>query len=45
LSNPSWSPDGKRIAFEIDECVYIVNTDGSGLTKLIHGVFPQWSPR
>ena len=45
-SRQSWSPDSKKIAFTMDDPsnVYIVNVDGSGLTKLIYGAFPHWSP-
>ena len=48
---PAWSPDGQRIAFrsrakQID--VYVINVDGTGLTRLTHdpgGVgAPAWSP-
>src|SRR5262245_10968860 len=32
---PDWSPDGRRIAFALDECsVAIMNADGSGLRVL-----------
>jgi Tol biopolymer transport system component/serine/threonine protein kinase len=50
---PSWSPDGKRIAFysNRDEGryeIWVINPDGSGLTRLTktsgHGWFPWWSP-
>src|SRR5437867_688601 len=53
---PSWSPDGTRIAIAGDpvdqSCygldLYVVNVDGSGLTRLTNSVFwegrPVWSP-
>lgn len=47
---PAWSPDGSRIALTIDEDgwfdlhVYVVNADGSNLTRLAPGAFPTWSP-
>jgi TolB protein len=40
-TQPSWSPDGERILFSgtgsgVDE-VYMIDRDGSGLTRLTHG--------
>ena len=49
----SWSPDGKRIAFSsrrqvVDLQIYVMNADGSQLSKLTTGngsnFFPSWSP-
>lgn len=58
--NPAWSPDGRRIAFEVHtlpgetddprhrSSIYIVNADGSDLTRLTdangHDESPAWSP-
>jgi TolB protein len=51
--NPSWSPDGERIAFASDRDngnfdIYIMNADGSGLTRLTDDPAddfnPSWSP-
>ncbi len=42
--NPRWSPDGTRLAFDNDDGIYVVNADGSGVTKVARGGFPSWSP-
>jgi len=51
---PLWSPDGRRIAFVVDlpdpawshVAVYVVNSDGSGLRRLVNGAQARlaWSP-
>jgi Tol biopolymer transport system component len=46
--SPSWSPDGKRILFERNSEIYIINSDRTGLKKLIDSTlginqFPTWS--
>lgn len=47
---PVWSPNGRRIAFVsggvfLDEGVYVVNSDGSGLRRVARaGHSPSWSP-
>jgi Tol biopolymer transport system component len=49
-SNPRWSHDGNRIAFDASNAntfqrsVYIVNFDGSDLKKLDDSEHPDWSP-
>jgi len=48
----AWSPDGKRIAFrpltDNKTNIYVINSDGSGLTNLTNDPyndsFPSWSP-
>ena len=42
-----WSPDSTRLAFysyREPPGLYVVNADGSGLTFLVDGVLPSWSP-
>ena len=45
---PTWSPDGRRIAFQRKESIYVMNADGSGVTRLTDDSrldwFPAWSP-
>jgi len=48
-SYPSFSPDGSQIAFTSGgeggpTSIYIVNLDGTGLTKIATGANPAWSP-
>ena len=44
-SDPDWSPDGSQIIFESGESdIYIINTDGTGLTEIGFGNNPSWSP-
>ncbi|MFC1562342.1 TolB family protein, partial [candidate division KSB1 bacterium] len=50
--NPSWSPDGSKIAFDSDRNgkweIYIMNSDGTNQTRLTNNPsengFPAWSP-
>jgi TolB protein len=45
---PTWSPDGKYIAFTRREgdryAIWIMNSDGKNQTRLTYGVEPDWSP-
>jgi Tol biopolymer transport system component len=47
-SNPDWSPDGRKIAFDRNGDVYVMNANGSAQTNLTPGDFggssPAWSP-
>jgi Tol biopolymer transport system component len=45
-SSPSWSPDGRRIAFESAGNVWTVGVHGKGLQRLTRrgGLDPAWSP-
>ncbi len=48
--DPTWSPDGKKIAFIVNEpagegeSVYTANADGTGLRQVTHGdsEYPDW---
>ncbi|NCC35379.1 MAG: hypothetical protein EOM24_25710, partial [Chloroflexia bacterium] len=48
---PTWSPDGAKIAFYAyyvtmsgaSNDIYVMNADGSGVTKLANGQSPNWS--
>ena len=48
LSDPQWSPDGRRIAFVREDEIWIVDADGSRLTRVVGkpggGKEPRWSP-
>ena len=45
---PTWSPDGKWIAFNIwrgeKHRLYVMRSDGSHLRRLTVGTYPTWSP-
>jgi Tol biopolymer transport system component len=45
-SEPSWSPDGSKLAFERRGRVYVVRADGRGLRRVTRrvGGQPAWSP-
>jgi len=48
VSDPQWSPDGRRLAFVRDDEIWIVEADGSRLTRVVAkpggGREPRWSP-
>lgn len=39
-----WSPDGSALLLEQEDGLYIADVDGSGLTRLVAGASPVWSP-
>ena len=41
---PAWSPDGTRIVFTLGDWLYVVRSDGRGLSRLFRGHDAQWSP-
>jgi Tol biopolymer transport system component len=49
-AGPQWSPDGREIAFDGDDQIYIVDADGSDQKLLFDGMVgsgpgvPSWSP-
>ena len=49
-SDPDWSPDGSRMVFEgkveegEDVGVYLINIDGTGITRIGSDHNPSWSP-
>ena len=48
ISDPQWSPDGRRLAFVRDDEIWIIEADGSRLTRVVAkpagGKDPRWSP-
>ncbi len=48
VSDPQWSPDGRRLAFVRDEEIWVIEADGSRLTRVVGkpggGREPRWSP-
>jgi hypothetical protein len=44
-SNPAWSPDGTRLAFNRADRLYVSDSNGNGVKKLADdAVGPAWSP-
>jgi Tol biopolymer transport system component len=46
-AEPSWAPNGQRLAFSRAGQIYSARSDGTGLTRLTRGIrssAPSWSP-
>jgi Tol biopolymer transport system component len=43
-SEPSWSPDGQRLAFSHGYSIFTVKADGSDIQELGPGNAPTWWP-
>ncbi len=45
---PVWSPDGRKVAFSLNNEIYVMNADGGRKTRLTYdragGFYPAWSP-
>ena len=46
LSEMSWSPDGRRIAYRTNDGIHVVRADGTGVVNLVDGDTGgvDWSP-
>lgn len=45
IFNERLSPDGKKMVFQVQgKGLYVINTDGTGLTHLGHGEYASWMP-
>lgn len=47
VSDPQWSPDGRRLAYLRDGEIWVIEADGSRLAKVVAkpgGTDPRWSP-
>ena len=48
ISDPQWSPDGRRLAFIRDRAIWVVDADGSRQIRVTEhpggDIRPRWSP-
>jgi dipeptidyl aminopeptidase/acylaminoacyl peptidase len=48
ISDPQWSPDGRRLAYVRDDEIWVMEADGSRVTRVVGkpggGRQPRWSP-
>ncbi len=48
VSDPQWSPDGRRVAYVRDDEIWVMEADGSRVTRVVGkpggGKQPRWSP-
>jgi TolB protein len=42
--DPTWSPDGRKIAYVGDGVIYVMNADGSGKRRLTRNAAPDFRP-
>ncbi len=42
IINPAQSLDGKRVAFQVGDNMWVINADGTGLRSIGKGSKPQW---
>ncbi len=44
--NPCYSPDGKKISFQVEDRLYVMDSDGTGRKKIadMDVNWPEWSP-
>ena len=42
--SPDWSPDSQKILFFRDNVIHTIRPDGTGLTPIVPGIVPKFSP-